>query len=376
MALRPDPVREGESMNHPNSPLTPGEMDVEEIRRVVEQSSRKLFQISSPPVRYWLLTQVMGADKDDAVLRRTLQECSEYPPRLRLLGKLRPDGTWPIPKHRKHVEDAGPGPPVGFTYRTILWNLFTLAEYKTTREEGHVSAALANIMKWQADEGYILGPWTDAFPLPYYNGHALHLLLRFGLEKNPSTQRMIKWLLSQQRADGGWNIPYVMDLYYLPEYRGMRMRDFIESIRNSDKSEFDLTKFHDVPSCIWSTVLVIWGMTESPNLAKSRAVMAGADFFLNRFFKKNYHSAYYMSDDHWTKLRWPVRFGNGLMALDLLARLGYGPDDPRMEKPINWLLGARAHDSIWSQAQRPHPEKDQWISLMALRTLHRFAALA
>ena len=350
-------------------------MALEDIERIVEQSSNKLYQISSPPVRYWLLTQVMGKDERDAVLKDTLRQCESYLPKVKLLAKLRSDGTWPIPKQKKIAEDAGPGPPVGWTYRTILWNLFTLAEYRASRDEGHVGKALSNLLRWQTAEGYIPGPWTDAFPLPYFTAHALHVLLRFGLERDKRVSRMTDWLLSMQRSDGGWNIPYLQDLHYLPDYRWMKVWQFIEFVKKTDKSAFNLSLHRDTPSCHWSTMLVVWALAESPKHERSQAVRQGAEFFLNRFFKKNYHTSFYMTEKHWTTLKYPARFGNGLMGLDILTRLGYGPDDPRMEKPIAWLVGARSPDGFWSQSMRPHPERDQWITLIALRTLARYSRM-
>ena len=348
----------------------------EEIRRVVEESTRKLHQRASPPVNYWLLNQILGKGPEDLVLRNTLDECMRYPPKLSLLSKLRPDGTWPIPKTKKFAEDSGPGPPIGDTYRTMLFNLQVLGDYVTSKDEGHVSDSLERILGWQAREGYIPGPWTDAFPLPHFNGHAAHQLFAFGLGRDKRVKKLVNWLLSVQRHDGGWNIPYEMDVHYLPEYRAMRINDFREFIKAGDKSKFDLKSFPGVPSCIWSTMLVVWGLAESKKLARTKEVRRGADFFLDRFFKRNPHPNFYLSDSHWTRLRWPIRFGSGLMALDILTRMGYGPDDPRMEKPIRWLLGSRSADGFWAQTGRPNANADQWITLLALRSLHRYAELS
>ena len=348
-------------------------MQLEDVRALVVQSSRKLYRISCPPIRYWLMTQVMEVDEDDESVEECLHECETYKPKTKLLGKLRPDGTWPIPIHKREAEDAGPGPPVGWTYRTILWNLFTLGEYKASRTEGHIDAALQNILRWQTERGDIPGPWTDAFTLPYFNGYALHNLLKFGLEKDLRVQKLMRWLLTEQRPDGGWIIPFLMDVHTLPEYRWMRMWNFVDFVRASDESKFDRSSLLHIPSCHWSTMLVIWGLSESPKKRKTKEVKKGAELILDRFFKKNPHFTYYMSADHWTKLRYPTRFGSGLMALDILTLLGYGPDEPRMEKPINWLITARGADGLWSQSERPHPEKDHWISLIALRSLHRYS---
>ena len=344
----------------------------DEIRRVVEESSRKLNQRAAPPVKYWLLKYVFEKDREDHVLQSALDECASYPPKLRLLGRLREDGTWPIPKDKKFAENAGPGPPIGDTFRTMLFNLQTLRDYVATIDDGNIGASLAKILSWQTKEGYIPGPWTDAFPLPHFNGHAVHRLHAFGLGNDKRTRKLVKWLLSTQRHDGGWNIPYEMDVHYLPEYRAMRINDFREFIRESDKSQFDLGSFTKVQSCVWCTMLVIWGLALNKNLARKKEVRKGAEFILDRFFKRNPHPNFYLSESHWTRLKYPIRFGNGLLALAILTRMGYGQDEPRMEKPIRWLLGARSPDGFWLQTGRPNAMAEQWITLIALAVLHRY----
>lgn len=345
----------------------------EEASRVVEESTPRLNQLAVPPVRYWLLKNILDKDREDHVLQRTRDECERFRPRLRLLAKLREDGTWPIPKNKKFAEDQGPGPPIGETYRTMLFNLDTLHDLVTGVDEGNVSASLGRILSWQTKDGYIPGPWTNAFPLPHFNGHALHNLNAYGLSGDRRTNKLISWLLSVQRHDGGWNIPYEMDVHYLPEYRGMRINDFREFIRNGGKSQFDLKDFTDVPSCTWCTMLVLWGLASEGRLVRTKEVDRGADFLLGRFFKRNPHPNFYLSESHWTKLGYPIRFGNGLGAISILTRMGYGQWEPRMERPIRWLLGARAQDGLWTQTGRPNPVADQWITLIALISLKRYA---
>ncbi len=351
-------------------------MPIADIERVVEISSQRLLKTSVPPVRYWLLRQVLDADDEDNRVQRALKECMSYPPKLRLLRKMNPNGTWPIQQNRRIAEEAGPGQPVGFTYRTMLWNLFMLSEYNSSRSDGRIAASLEKMFEWQEDEGYIPGPWTDVFPVPYYDGYALYLMTRFGLERDRRVKKLSDWLLSIQRHDGGWNKPFIMDLHYTAEFRAMRMRDFLKYVEDRGWRSFDLRKLTQYPSCAYTTMMVTWGLMQQPKLARSSAVRRGAEFFLDRFFKKNPHPSYYMSEDHWTRLAYPYRFGSGLMALDILTELGYGPEDERMDRPIRWLLGMRSADGTWSQSDRPHPERDQFITLIALRTLRRFSRIA
>lgn len=344
-----------------------------EIERVVENSYGKLFQISIPAVRYYLLTDIRGRPDSDPLVKRTLDECGKYPPRLRLLRSMNPDGTWPISRQRRLAEEKGPGPPVGWTYNTMLRNLYDLGEYQTTRNEGHVQAALDRILDWQESDGHVPGPTTDLFHLPHYDGLALRTLLKFRMKEPPGVAKLSKWLLSLQRPDGGWVIPYLEDMRYLPQYKHMRVGDFMNLIQKGAVPEYDPADYYDVPSCIWTTVSVIRGLTHDPELATSRQVYRGADFVLDRFFKRNYHAAMQRSDQNWTKLRYPTYLGGGLCVLDILTHIGYGADDKRMERPMRWLLDARSSDGFWNQSDRPHPEKDQWITEISLSILSRYA---
>ena len=348
-------------------------MLLEEIDRVVQESSRRLLQMSVPPVKYWLLVDTLGKEEHDPIVQRTAAECKAYPPRLRILKTLRKDGTWPISRAKKAAEDAGPGPPVGWTYITMLRNLQLLEDCSTDSSEGYISAALEKILSWQQKDGYILGPKHDIFPIPHYNGFAVRNLFIYGMEEDPRVRKLADWLISIQRHDGGWVIPYQEDVKYLPEYKHMKIGDFLELVRNGDTPRSDPKGFKDIPSCVWTTMMVVRGLARSEKYRRRRETLRGADFFLDRFFKRNWHNAYYHSGTNWTKLKYPPYFPSGLTALYLLTILGYGPSDERMEKPIRWLLNARHPDGFWWQSDRPHLQKDQWISGFALDILNRYA---
>ena len=348
-------------------------MLLDEIERVVQESSRKLLQVSVPPVKYWLLVDTLGRDEGDSLLRKTVAECKAYPPRMRLLESMNEDGTWPISRARKAAEDAGPGPPIGWTYATMLQNLQLLEDYVTDREEAHIQAALEKILSWQSEEGYILGPKHDIFPFPQYNGYAVRDLFIYGMEKDLRVKKLADWLLSMQRHDGGWGVPFQQDVKYLPEYRAVRTSDFLQLVRKGETPESDPKGYTDVPSCIWTTLMVIRGLAHSREYRRRREIRRGADFVLDRFFKRNWRHSYYNSEIYWTRIKYPPYPGNGLTALYWLTRLGYGPGDERMEKPIRWLLGARHGDGFWWQSDRPHAQKDQWITGFAVDVLNKYS---
>lgn len=340
---------------------------------MVEESARKLLQIASPPLRYYLLTDLMGKAEHEPIVQRTLEECRTYPPKLKLLGTMREDGTWPIPKQRRIEEGKGPGPPYGWTYITMLRNLYHLGEHRAVRSDGFIEWSLEKILSWQAPEGYIRGPWGPGFPLPHYNGFALRTLILFGMERDPRVQKLIHWLFSIQRPDGGWIIPYVEDMKYLPQYKSLRQEDFYILLREGKLPSYYPEDHYQVPSCIWTTMMVVRGFCQSYKIPEKAEVRRGAVFFLDRFFQKNLHSMFYQSADHWTRLRHPTYFGSGLLGLDLLTWLGYGAKEPRLDRPIKWITGARGQDELWHESGRPHPEHDQWISETGLSILNRYS---
>lgn len=344
-----------------------------DIERIVEETTGKLFQISIPAIRYYILTDIMGRAEDDAIVVKTRRECAQYRPRVRLLETLRPDGTWPLSRQRRLAEEKGPGPPIGWTYTTMLRNLYDLGEYQTAAAEGYVQACLEKILSWQTEDGYIPGPTTNLFALPHYNGYAIRMLMKFGMVGDPRVRRLFSWLLSLQRPDGGWVIPYIEDMKYLPQYKQMRTPDFMNLIADGSVPKYAPRDYYQTPSCVWTTLMVIRGLTHDIRSSRNRQVLRGADYVLDHFFKKNHHATMLRSEANWTKLKYPTYLGSGLCALDILTHIGYGADDSRMERPIKWLLSARSTDGFWSQSDRPHPEKDQWITEIALSILNRYA---
>ena len=341
-----------------------------EIPKVVEQSTQRLMKVAVPPVKFWLLTYVMGKDIEDHLVQKTLEESRRYGPRVKLLATLREDGTWPISRERKVVEDAGPGPPYGWTYKTMLRNLFWLIEYCADSDEGHIEASLDRILSWQDDEGFIRGPYDDMIPRPYYSGLAIAVMRGFGRKRSElGISRIIDWLFRIQRHDGGWNLPYIQDMKYDAKYKSMHMRDFKDLVRRGETAEYVPSDYDHIPSCYWTSIGVLRGLAWIPHHERFRDARRGGSFVLNGFFKKNYHPGFYRSENHWTVKKFPTYYGSGLTAIDTLLYLGYGPNEPRMEAPVKWLLSSRAKDGFWYSTNRPHALNDQWLTVIVLSIL-------
>lgn len=347
-------------------------MLVDEINRMVDESANRLLQSSSPSMRHWVLKDILRKDREDLVMQRALEDCERYPPRLRLLEGIGPDGTWAVPRGRGGGHGRM-GDEAYAVHMTMLNNLLKLLHFVTPPGDPRVEAALERLLGWQAPEGYIRGPVSHGLPQPHYNGHALYVLVGLSAEEHKRLNRLVEWLISSQRRDGGWNMPYLQDVRYLPEYRDMGMDEFVALMRTGERGRRDPRELQDVPSCHWTTMMVLWGLNEMTWTRRSKSVERGTDFLLGRFFQRNPHSNFFESEKNWTSLKYPHNKCSGLAALDVLTKAGRGPDDPRMERPIRWLMSARYRDGLWTDSDRPHTETGQWITLLALWVLSQYA---
>ena len=347
-------------------------MHLGDIEEVVKGSSEKLLRTAVPPVKYWTNRFALQLPDDSAEQARLLAECERFPPRLKLLKAQREDGTWPIAGPRASAERRGPGPPYGWTYTTMLRSLYELAEYKTSRTEGNIQTGLELILSWQDDEGYIPGPSLVGIPEVNVNGFALSILNRFGMGGDRRVRRLRDWLVTKQRNDGGWSIPFIQDMRYDPEYRYMRSSVFEELVREGKVKGYDPSRYSDVPSCTWTTLSVLRGMVQDKEMRFDPRILRAGNFFLDQFFKRNHHACYYRSEKSWTTLKYPTYHGSGLVGLEMLTAMGFGRSDPRMERPIEWLAAARSADGLWHTTERPTPGRDEWISTMAVSALARY----
>lgn len=344
-----------------------------EISRMVDESANRLFQSSSPSIRYWTLKDVMGKDREDVMVQRALDECEKYPPRLQILRSMNPDGTWPHSNAKKRKGASLYHSPGYIVHVTMLKNLLKLLHFTTAPGDPRVDRSMEKLLSWQTPEGCIRGPLTHGLPQPHYNGYALYLLVGFSANEDPRLNKLAEWLMSSQRRDGGWTMPYVQDVRYLPEYKDIGMSEFIDLMQTEKRDRHDPKDLQDVPSCHWTTMMVLWGLNEMVWTRKSKCVQRGTDFLLDRFFQRNPHSNFFESEKNWTAVKYPHYRCSGLAALDVLIKAGRGPDDPRMEKPIRWLMSSRYRDGFWTDSDRPHTETGQWTTLLALWVLSQYA---
>ncbi|HIJ17196.1 MAG TPA: hypothetical protein HA364_05425 [Thermoplasmata archaeon] len=258
MTLRP-PETDTFRVRNPRS-----KMSTSDISRIIDESCRRLLQSSSPSVRYWLLTDIQGKGREDSIVQRTLTDCERYPARMKLLRTMKEDGTWPAQNGVRHRDGTEPRGSTDQIQATVYRNLLGLLHFVTGPDDGGVRRALERLLEGQTEEGHLRGPMTHGLPQPHYDGHALYILFGFFMEHDIRVKRVADRLMSIQRMDGGWNMPYLQDVRYLEEYRHLKMDEFIRLMGTDERDRYDPSTVFDVPSCHWTTMMVLWGLGDLP----------------------------------------------------------------------------------------------------------------
>ncbi|EQD72336.1 hypothetical protein B1B_03819, partial [mine drainage metagenome] len=148
-------------------------------------------------------------------------------------------------------------------------------------------------------------------------GNTARMLSQFGYREDPRVGRLYRWILEDQREDGGWNcgpgLPGSLDAW--------------EPL---------------------SALAVVAKPKRSA--AMDRAVERGAEFYLSRrLFREGSHYG------PWFRCHYPRHyFYDLLVGLDILSQLGFG-GDRRLRPALKWLTDKRRSDGTWV-IDRLHPD--------------------
>jgi hypothetical protein len=310
-----------------------------------------LLEADQPAVRYYALTDLLGRPEDDPEVRSARSAIAKRGWAAEILGRQRPPGFWETREPRTVREYMG---FLRFpVYRSSLWQGMVLADLGLTRADPRIQRFADQVFR------YLLGLST---PMNIYTeevcivGNTARMLSRFGYGEDPRVARLHRWMLDDQREDGGWNCapgaPGTLDAWEA------------------------LAAFAAVPKAARSA-------------AMDRAIERGAEFYLERGLLRE--GPRY---EPWYRLHYPTHyFYDLLVGLGLLTELGYA-GDRRLRPALDLLRAKRRRDGTWlldrihpdvgrGSAYRPDRHRplvvepagrpSQWITLTALRVLQRVA---
>jgi len=190
-----------------------------------------------------------------------------------------------LSSHRK--EESWTRPPTG-GLRYHARNLNDLADFLSTREEG---ISRSPWRRSSVADGGGVHPWPLGVPfaLPQFNGYAPQNAHQVpGRRRTARAGAPMRWLFSTRdltEVEG----PYLEDVKVQPKYR-MLPRLFLDLVRDGKLPPYDPREYDHIPSCIWTTMMVVRGFQPECGHVEKGEVRRGRSFFLDRFFKRNYHS--------------------------------------------------------------------------------------
>jgi hypothetical protein len=189
-------------------------------------------------------------------------------------------------------------------------------------------------------------------------GNTARALTRFGYLDDPRVGRLFRWILEDQRANGGWHCA------------------------------------PDLPGTLdaWEPLAALAAVPKPARTpAMDRAIERGAEFYLEReLFREGARYG------PWFRFHFPAHyFYDIFVGLDVLTSLGYG-GDPRLGAALSVLRTKRRKDGSWAidavhpdagrgqvhlHVKKAHPlqperigRPSKWLTLTALRILRRVEA--
>ncbi|MGD0249785.1 MAG: prenyltransferase/squalene oxidase repeat-containing protein [Thermoplasmata archaeon] len=268
-----------------------------------------LLADGDPSVRYRAMRDLLDRPEDDPEVVASRHAIGQKGWAADLLLQQLPDGQW-----------ASPGTTGEELYRpkyaAANWCLLALAELGATRSDPRVAKGaellLARAVDWDGDS---LGGSSSEV---CFTGNCVRMMTLFGYGEDPRVLRAVDWLVSVQKADGGWHC--------FPSATGT----------------FDG----------WEALAALASI---PPARRSSAVRSsidrGVEFFLERGLLQEDAELY----GPWRRLHYPVHYYyDALVGLEVVTSLGLGRD-ARLAPALDWLEEKRRPDGRW-ELDRLHPD--------------------
>lgn len=265
------------------------------------------------------------------------------------------DGSW---AHRGSASRSRSGED----YRqlaTCTQLLSLVSRYRLDwRHPGLVRAA-EFLLGFQTRAGDIRGISGNQYS-PYYTADILRLLIDAGYKSDRRVLRGIEWLIHMRQDDGGWAIPFRT----IPG-----AGSFTRVMKRPQSLEPDRTR----PSSHFVTGIVVRALAAHPRYRHRPESKRAAALLAARFFQADPYPDR-RDARYWTKVAFPFRWdGCGLSALDAIAIVGFGAENPNVSEALTWLVKHQRPDGLWQSAygKTKDPLVNHWVTFAVARALGR-----
>jgi hypothetical protein len=307
------------------------------------------------PILYWLKKDILEVPVD-----REYKNLKKYADRIRILKSQRPNGGW----CKKRYEGPSCWEKNHYIVPTLR-NTFKLYDYGCQPEMDEVQKIIEFLFSTQTKEGDFRGAYLNEYA-PTYHALTLEVLCLFGMERNRKCQRAFRWLLKNHQDDGGWVIPYrTIAKSKLKKRYNFEAQLKLEPVKTDKSKPFS----HLVTGMVLRTLAV------SPTRRKSKVAKESGKLLLQRFFCADKYEDRHQAS-FWEEIIYPFWATDILSSLDSLAKIGFDPNEKRIQYALNWLINKQEKRGYWRAGfKKATLEHHLWVTLSVLRVLKKFNLL-
>jgi hypothetical protein len=253
-------------------------------------------------------------------------------------------------------------------YRGSVWFFLLAVESGYSHTSDFVASTADKLCrKTQLENGGFKYNFGSGDAVGCRSGNMVYSLLKCGIS-DARTSIGIKWIIENQRSDGGWLHCPVAGFCDV-----MKLVLFNKS-GNGLKSEKD----DNVPSCPVASYSCLKALVQSDNDSHSGTIMKAADFFIkNNFFIKTKDKLLCGNRVNFQELGYPVMSQyDYLSGLILLSKIK-GPGKTLSGELFNSIIKKQNYDGTWNCGNRlqgmikSESSKSRWTTLNALRLIQK-----
>ena len=156
-----------------------------------EEVIQWLLGKEQPSVRYLTLTGILDRRPNDKEVREAHSAIGRKGWAGDILKKQRSGGYWESPESLYRPK-----------YTATNWMALILADLGLTREDERIRRTAELIIReWLSDEEMKKSSEFEVCVI----GNTARMLTRFGYASHPKVRKLFRWLISDQKEDGGWH---------------------------------------------------------------------------------------------------------------------------------------------------------------------------
>ena len=266
-----------------------------------------LLEPDQPSMRYLTLTNLLDRPRDDSDVKSAQAKIADFGWASDILDNQDAAGWWVSGESLYRPK-----------YLATNWMLLTLSDLGLTRADPRISKACEIwIQRFAKSDG---GFGTDGARKSELClvGNTARALIKFGYTDHPKVQSAIRWLVREQRENGGWHC--------------WGKRGVIDGWEG-------MSAFAAYPKEKWTRSI-------------TRAIERGAEFYLSRELQKE-GKRY----EPWFRFHFPEHYYYDLLVgLDFLTALGFD-SDKRLAGAVSELKRKNGPDGRW-KLDAVHPDVD------------------